>query len=255
MRKDLQQYVNEGSDWYIGDQFAQQYRNSGPRSVIENRWKIFKDIIDNWSKAQSDNVKLCMLDVGCGDGINLYGLRRIISQCELNIDIYGLDYNALRLLRAQEVGGITGLIEGSIVDIPISSECIDIVLCNHVIEHVPDVMSALEQLYRILKPGGLAIIGVPNEGCLLANIRNYVVQPSISKTTDHVHFFVKESLTTHLLKTGFVVDKINTESFFMPHMLLNSMLGAKSGGRYLLNGLCRVIPSQAAGLIAVARRL
>ena len=37
------------------------------------------------------------------------------------------------------------------------------------------------------------ILNVPNEGCLMAKIRNYIFQREILKITDHVHFFNKQS--------------------------------------------------------------
>lgn len=39
----------------------------------------------------------------------------------------------------------------------------DLVLCNHVIEHVPDDTAALAEMSRVLKPGGLAIITIPGD--------------------------------------------------------------------------------------------
>ena len=38
---------------------------------------------------------------------------------------------------------------------------IDFILCSHVFEHVPDDLLAMRELYRVLKPGGTAILQVP----------------------------------------------------------------------------------------------
>ena len=37
----------------------------------------------------------------------------------------------------------------------------DVVFCNHVLEHVPDDLKAMKEIYRVLKPGGMAIMQVP----------------------------------------------------------------------------------------------
>jgi ubiquinone/menaquinone biosynthesis C-methylase UbiE len=42
----------------------------------------------------------------------------------------------------------------------------DIVICNHVLEHVPDDRRALSELFRVLKPGGLAILQTPYSSVL-----------------------------------------------------------------------------------------
>lgn len=39
----------------------------------------------------------------------------------------------------------------------------DVVLCNHVLEHVPDDIQAIKEIFRILKPGGKALITVPGD--------------------------------------------------------------------------------------------
>lgn len=46
-------------------------------------------------------------------------------------------------------------------DLPIRRDEFDIVLCVHVLEHVPDDVRAIGELHRVLKPGGVAYIMVP----------------------------------------------------------------------------------------------
>lgn len=50
---------------------------------------------------------------------------------------------------------------GDLIDLPIQAEMIDVVLCIHVLEHISDDHQAIAELYRVLRPGGLAIISVP----------------------------------------------------------------------------------------------
>lgn len=65
---------------------------------------------------------------------------------------------------------ITGDLESPIAtvkfdiqDIPFEESSFDVVICNHVYEHVPDDKKAMAEIYRILKPGGFAISLVPVE--------------------------------------------------------------------------------------------
>ena len=49
-------------------------------------------------------------------------------------------------------------------DIPYEDNYFDLILCSHVLEHVPDDRKAISELYRVLKPGGTALILVPING-------------------------------------------------------------------------------------------
>ena len=48
-----------------------------------------------------------------------------------------------------------------LLEIPYSDNSFDWVMCNHVLEHIPDDISAMRELFRVLKPGGKAILQVP----------------------------------------------------------------------------------------------
>lgn len=47
--------------------------------------------------------------------------------------------------------------------IPLADDSVDVILCNHLLEHVADDRKALCELYRILKPGGWGILLSPVE--------------------------------------------------------------------------------------------
>jgi len=53
------------------------------------------------------------------------------------------------------------MVKMDVTDIPYEDNSFDIIICNHVLEHVPDDRKAMAELYRVLKPGGWAILQVP----------------------------------------------------------------------------------------------
>ncbi|MBX2915950.1 MAG: methyltransferase domain-containing protein [Cyclobacteriaceae bacterium] len=52
-------------------------------------------------------------------------------------------------------------VKADIHHLPFADNTFDIVLCNHVLEHVADDVKAMQELKRVLKPGGWAILQVP----------------------------------------------------------------------------------------------
>ncbi len=54
-------------------------------------------------------------------------------------------------------------VKADICDLPFENERFDFILCNHVLEHIPDDRKAMQELFRILKPGGTAILQIPQE--------------------------------------------------------------------------------------------
>ena len=69
-----------------------------------------------------------------------------------NIDYWPVDIN-------ENMPGIRKAVD--ITDIPFEDNSIDMIVCNHVLEHIMDEKKALSELHRVLKPEGFAFLNVP----------------------------------------------------------------------------------------------
>ena len=252
--KDPVSQIESGNPWYTDKQFVQQLGTPGRRAVIENRWRIFGDAIAGWTSRNTFEHRIApvrILDIGCGDGINLHGITQAIGISQWNLLLFGVDYNPLRLNRARAINGVNGLLLGSLPRLPFSSETFDIILCNHVLEHIFDDEEALQELNRLLRRDGIMILGVPNEGCLLAKLRNRILQPQIARTTDHVQFYTTAILAERTMSAGFRIIQMYREGFFMPHLRVKNWLREKTFGRAILSACRALLPSQAAELVGI----
>ncbi|WP_029035235.1 class I SAM-dependent methyltransferase [Salinimicrobium terrae] len=54
-------------------------------------------------------------------------------------------------------------IKADICNLPFEDNSFDFILCNHVLEHIPNDTKAMQELYRILEPGGIAILQIPQD--------------------------------------------------------------------------------------------
>ncbi|MGH2921561.1 MAG: class I SAM-dependent methyltransferase [Gaiellaceae bacterium] len=52
-------------------------------------------------------------------------------------------------------------VAADITDLPFADDSQDLIICLHVLEHVPDDRKAISELFRVLRPGGIAVIQVP----------------------------------------------------------------------------------------------
>lgn len=54
-------------------------------------------------------------------------------------------------------------VKADICNLPFKENEFDVILCNHVLEHIPDDTKAMQELFRILKKGGMAILQIPQD--------------------------------------------------------------------------------------------
>lgn len=247
--------VAEGNQWYLADQRLSQLGTPGARWALMGRWRLFAKLINLWVSQRTPRQKqIRVLDAGCGDGINMSVLKDIFANQNIEVEIVGSDYNGVRLERAAAHDSFP-VVQADLRKTPFKNEEFDVILCSHVLEHIPEDVSALLELKRILAPSGLMIIAVPNEGCAMGWLRNHVVQRSILLTTDHVHFY---TLKTLLKKTELAELKLFgpalTEGFFLPHLGVYLRLRETNVGKKLLSVLARFCPSQSTGLVAAFRK-
>jgi len=54
-------------------------------------------------------------------------------------------------------------VKADITNLPFDDNSFDVILCNHVLEHIPDDTKAMQELYRVMKPGGWGIFQIPQD--------------------------------------------------------------------------------------------
>ncbi len=54
-------------------------------------------------------------------------------------------------------------VKADICNLPFEDNSFDIILCNHVLEHIPNDQKAMQELFRVMKPGGWGIFQVPQD--------------------------------------------------------------------------------------------
>ena len=198
--------------WYSKPQLGQWV---GPyRHHINKRRQWVEGVLAERA-VRRDREPAVGLDLGCGDGTNLHWLHGHFSR------LYGSDYNMLRLLRAAKLGIDARLFMADICDYPAEDDCFDGIFFNHVLEHIPDDAAALGEVRRILKPGGLLILGVPNEGAAFWQLA-YRLQPKVRATSDHRHHYTADSVAAKCREAGLTVETVHPIGWGVPHWTLDA---------------------------------
>lgn len=95
-----------------------------------------------------------VLDVGCGTGFLTEG---ILAHTE---EVCGLDITIHQLRRAARKLSVP-LVHGDAEVLPFRDEIFDAVLSAGSIEYWPNPLAALQEMWRVLRPGGIALVGGP----------------------------------------------------------------------------------------------
>ena len=133
---------------------------------------------------------------------------------------------------------ITADLESPLADVkldvqhmPFSNKEFDVVICNHVLEHVPDDRLAIREIFRVLKPGGYAILQVP----VVFSMETTYEDPSITdpaerlkhfKQRDHYRIYGSDFLN-RIMEAGFEIREGNFLNRLKPHEKIKFCLPEK----------------------------
>lgn len=150
------------------------------------RHRIILDYIDSDSS---------VLDIGCGSSRIIIDLPKAI----------GLDIVFQKLRWLQPRHG--DLVCASCLALPCADHSFDVVINSEVIEHLPDDPVIMEEMWRVLRPGGTLILGTPDYSSWIWVTLEWMYGKVLPDAYAHEHIthFTYKSLRKRLLDRGFEV--------------------------------------------------
>lgn len=133
-----------------------------------------------------------MLDVGCGNG---HWTRILASFIDKNAEITAVDSDARWFTENKELKehfsktGISfNLREGNAQNLPFPDNSFDFVTCQTLLIHVPEPQKAINEMKRVLKPGGTLLCVEPNNIIQSLTKTSLTKNDSIEETLDHIKY-------------------------------------------------------------------
>jgi SAM-dependent methyltransferase len=169
--------------------------------------------IFEWIAPRDDSV---ILDCACGRGFYL-NMFRYVSQCKL----VGLELDWPVIEKAQKnVGRLPNLLltNANIYRLPYPDNAFDGVILSEILEHIDRDVDGLKEVYRVLKPGGVVAITVPNANypfwwdpinkTLESVFKTHIGKgPLAGIWANHVRLYTADHLRQSVLTAGFVVEE------------------------------------------------
>lgn len=143
----------EYSNFYSSDTYRLCYEGEDYIDKCEDKYNLqcVRHIFDEVNKTISIDSKVSVLEIGAGGGWNL------LPFINADAEVLGMDYSP-SLTQLGKRHGIP-MKQGSVDDI---AGQFDIIIVNHLLEHLSDPVSSLRKISQHLKTGGVVYIAVPN---------------------------------------------------------------------------------------------
>lgn len=111
-------------------------------------------------------------------------------------------------------------VKADICDLPFEDNSFDFILCNHVLEHIPDDTKAMKEVYRILRPGGTAILQIPQDLSREVTFEDNSISSREERARvfgqyDHVRVYGKDYFE-RLRMIGFEVEEVDYSARLSP---------------------------------------
>ena len=166
--KDNRTYYDDFAEWY------ERERHGGYHAMID---QLQTDLI------KTHCVGKDILEIGCGTGMILKEIHPIAQKAK------GIDISPGMLEQAKQRG--LDVIEGSATDLPFNDASFDVVYSFKVLAHVEDIRKAMEEVSRVLKPGGIAALEFYNPRSIRGLIKKLKSPTAVSSQTNDEEVYTR----------------------------------------------------------------
>ncbi len=174
-----------------------------------------------------------LLDMGCGGGRHAFeAARRGARVVALDADRSELEQVTAvfaAMAEASEIpeGGSGMAVSGDATSLPFPDGCFDKVIAAEVLEHIPADQAAMNEIARVLRPGGMAAVTVP--AWLPERVCWRLSDDYHNTPGGHIRIFTRRELVTKLGRSGLsVTGQHRAHGLHSPYWWLKCAVGVKN---------------------------
>jgi len=159
-----------------------------------------------------------IVDVGCGDG----SATHLVRNLDARNTVIGVDWSATALAQARARGLLVIQGEVDTAGLPLPDGCADVVIMSELIEHLVDTDTAVDEVRRVLRPGGVLLLSTPNLAAWFnRGLVGLGIQPVFSEVSlrgvygrpghevvGHLRLFTRRALVEFLTARGFRCERV-----------------------------------------------
>lgn len=179
-----------------------------------------------------------ILDLGCGEGRHVIAAYVEENVTAIGVDLCFKDVQATqeKFIPFAEIDNPEkhfGLSVANALKLPFADNSFDKIICSEVLEHIPDYAGALQEIARVLKPGGLFCASVPRRWpekiCWHFSTEYHEVEGG------HLRIFEARQLQQQIETLGFQCFKRHwAHALHSPYWWLQCMLWKKRDSHWLI---------------------
>lgn len=190
-------------------EYERMFRNEDHYWWFVSRRELVLDLVARLPRGAGDGR--WFVDVGCGTGATAAALSRFGR-------VIGVDFSPLALECCRR-RGLTQVVRGQAEAIPLVDGCADAIVATDILEHLDDDARALAEFFRVLKPGGHAVITVPAYRFLWSEHDDALM---------HKRRYLARQLITRAAVAGFQVTSSGYALCFLFPLALGRLLKPKA---------------------------